>query len=296
MAKTKLIALSAGGDDTELAAEGIGIQHVEELMIRVATRLLSEGHYLAFGGTLNVEGKDLTRYLIDTAHRWTEEGDTRSIDVNDPKTWPLVNYAAWPHYESISREQRARLVGLCHFIDIDAASATPDKLRKELSEGMRARIGADALSEMRCRMADETAMRIVWGGKIEGSSGWMAGILEEVAYTLEAGKPIFILGGWGGVSKLIASYLLEKDADWPEKLSLGACANPERDKEMSAREWEEKNDRMQQVKSLLTEYRSKLHNRETIHACSTKQILDLMRETNARRAMNAISELVADLS
>jgi len=292
MSDSLLIALSAGGDDAELAADGIGIQHIDELMVRIATRLLSEGHRLAFGGTLNVEGKDLTQYLIDTAHRWTEEGDTRSIDINDPVTWPLVNYAAWPYYEKISREQRARLVGLCDFIDVDAASATPDKLRQELSDGMRSRIGADALSEMRHKMAQETAVRIVWGGKISGSSGWMAGILEEVANTLEVKKPILILGGWGGASKLIASYLAAPKSAWPEKLSLGACANVERDKEMSAREWEEKNERMQQVKTLLARYRDTLHSQKIIHKCKTEQLLHLMQEPNARRAMNIISELV----
>jgi len=36
-----------------------------------------------------------------------------------------------------------------------------------------------------------------------------------------------------------------------------------------------------------------LHSQKIIHKCKTEQLLHLMQEPNARRAMNIISELVA---
>jgi len=56
----KLIALSAGGMNDELAVHGIGLEHMEELMVRMAMRLLADGHRLSFGGTLGDPEKDLT--------------------------------------------------------------------------------------------------------------------------------------------------------------------------------------------------------------------------------------------
>jgi hypothetical protein len=79
------------------------------------------------------------------------------------------------------------------------------------------------------RRLAETDLRIVWGGKIAGAKGWMPGILEEVAFSLLHGKPVLVLGGFGGCAGLLADFLATKDARWPERLSLAACADAERD-------------------------------------------------------------------
>lgn len=39
-----LIALSAGGNNDELATHGLGVEHVEELMVRLSMKLLKDGH------------------------------------------------------------------------------------------------------------------------------------------------------------------------------------------------------------------------------------------------------------
>ena len=100
--KQKLIALSAGGNNDELAKQGIGIEHINELMVRFAARLLRDGHRLSFGGTLGNPNEELTKSLIDTA--LVRLDDANAVDSNplDPNTWPLVNYSGWPYYTSIN--------------------------------------------------------------------------------------------------------------------------------------------------------------------------------------------------
>ena len=111
-----LVALSAGGVNSELASHGIGLEHVEELMVRMAMRLLADGHRLCFGGTLGDPDKDLTKYLIETAEKWLDDKAAAKVDVTKPETWPLVNYSAWPHSRKITEDQRARLVGCSHAV------------------------------------------------------------------------------------------------------------------------------------------------------------------------------------
>ena len=123
-----LISLSAGGDDAELAERGLGMEHVDELMVRVAKQLLTDGNRLAFGGTLGDSKQKLTQYLIETAQNWLDDDAASEGDVTKPETWPLLNYSAWPFHTFISEQQRANLVGVCGFMDINPAGVPePDR-------------------------------------------------------------------------------------------------------------------------------------------------------------------------
>ncbi|MEI7462320.1 MAG: hypothetical protein WCK15_23235 [Pirellula sp.] len=292
-----LVAISAGGDDRELAVHGIGMEHVEELMVRMAMRLLSDGHRLAFGGTLGVADKDLTQYLIDTAHRWSDEDSARAVDISRPNTWPLVNYSAWPRYKSITEEQKAKLVGICRFHSIDPPLASQVNKAKETTPAQEKRLEADALTAMRKYSAEQVDFRIVWGGKIKGSSGWIAGILEEVVCTLELNKPLLVLGGFGGCARLIADFLKNDAAEWPEALSLAASADTERDASLSIAERDDLNHRMTHVREVLAKYRKAIHDKDktTVHGISTTLIQSALTEESTRVAINVVGESASSL-
>ncbi len=241
MSKTaKLIALSAGGDDRELAAHGLGMEHVNELMVRLARQLLRDNHRLAFGGALGVPDAELTEMLISAALGWLSEDMAESADVRHPSSWPLVNYTGWPHDTLITPQRQAALVGVCQFVSVpprgvkadeldalSAAGGTPEvRLEMWHTDLMTRRYMADALTRMRKLLTRCTALRMVWGGRIRGAAGWMAGIAEEVLLSLQLGRPVLILGGFGGCAKLLADFLVTPDADWPCELTLeGACTD-----------------------------------------------------------------------
>ena len=284
-----LIALSAGGDDDELAARGLGMEHVNELMVRVAKQLLSTGNRLAFGGTLGDGRQKLTQYLIDTAQNWLNEDAACQGDVTEPNTWPLVNYSAWPYHTFITEEQRANRVGVCHFIDVNPPEV-PDSELAERLENWKAdpqaqvHIG-NSLSEMRERSTQDSQLRIVWAGKIKGSSGWMPGILEEVGYSLAQNKPVVILGGYGGCAGLIAEYVASETEPWPEALTLNTAslvllAPP-------ARKAVEQ--RFERIKADLTDYRTKLKAGESLNGLSA----EITREALIAETGHRMTTLVA---
>ncbi len=298
MAKTELgllVAISAGGSDSELAGNGIGMEHVEELMVRLSMRLLKDGHRLAFGGTMGLADKDLTRYLIDTAHRWGDEDSARKVDITKPITWPLVNYSAWPNYKNITDEQKAKLVGICNFVDIKPPSCTELELNSVIPPGRAKRLEADALSAMRAHSTEQVDLRVVWAGKIAGSSGWMAGILEEVVFSLEQKKPILVLGGFGGCSRLIADFLAKKDADWPERLSLKACAAPERDATLTVKERNQLDHRMTHAQDMLTAFRTAIHSQKSVHGIASNLIQEALHKESARVAINIAATAAEEL-
>ena len=61
--------------------------------------------------------------------------------------------------------------------------------------------------------------RISAGGRLTGYKGWMPGVLEEIALPVEMAKPIFLIGGFGGVTQSACRMIVEKVV--PEELSFG---------------------------------------------------------------------------
>jgi len=290
-----LIALSAGGTNSELAAHGIGVEHVEELMVRMAMRLLADGHRLSFGGTLGNPDQELTKHLIDTAERWLDDDAAKKVDVTKPETWPLVNYSAWPHYKNITEEQRARMVGICQFINIDPPGVPESILKADLEPGVKSKHSANALTAMRERSAQEADLRIVWGGRIKGAAGWMAGILEEVACTLKLKKPLLILGGFGGCARLLADFLNDPKAEWPAPLSLAASADPTRDALLTDEEHKELEARMLEVKQLAMEFWKVLHSTDAVHGLPATFIRKALLDENSRSVINAAADFTQQL-
>ena len=290
-----LVALSAGGLNSELAAHGIGLEHVEELMVRMGMRLLADGHRLSFGGTLGDPTKDLTKYLIETAERWLDDEAAKKVDVTKPETWPLVNYSAWPHYKKITEEQRARLVGICQFINIDPPGVPLDVLTTVVDPALEKKHNASALTAMRERSAQDADLRIVWGGRIKGAAGWLAGILEEVACTLKLKKPLLVLGGFGGCARLLADYLHDPDAEWPKQFSLAASADTTRDALLTDSERKELDDRMVEVQQLAMEFRKVLHSTESTNGVPTSGIRKALLDENSRSVINLAADFTQQL-
>jgi hypothetical protein len=56
------------------------------------------------------------------------------------------------------------------------------------------------------------------GGRLTGCKGWMPGVLEEIALAVEMEKPIFLIGGFGGVTRSVCRLIIEKTV--PEELTF----------------------------------------------------------------------------
>jgi hypothetical protein len=63
-------------------------------------------------------------------------------------------------------------------------------------------------------MVSDTQARLLLGGKRRGFRGVMPGVIEEAILSIEAGQPIFLIGGFGGATTDIARVLSVDEAGW----------------------------------------------------------------------------------
>ena len=207
-----IVGLSGGGSDHDVNRAGIGAKHVSEMMVRLTRRLVEVGIQVRYGGTLSNPRENLTRVLIDVAKGWDRvSSQQRKNSTDTPQLTPLVNYAAWPFYGDIQPRQRARLTGICQFINVNPDGSSTPLLEPANSPAKGTRDYAvrlaDALSAMRSLSASACHVRVVLAGKIDGWQGWLPGILEEVMATIEHKRVPLIIGGFGGCAQMIARYL-----------------------------------------------------------------------------------------
>lgn len=200
--KAVAIAISESAD---MAALGLAPEHLRDAMAEIARHLLAMGARLIYGGDLRTSG--FTELLFELVARYR-----RDADVGDARP-AVVNYLAWPivmakpaaELRSLANE----LAGLAelHFLDLRGADLALGVLEDAVRPAVTDVDWADALTAMRDVLTRASDARVVLGGRTEGYKGRMPGIAEEALTALEAGQPLFLLGGFGGCARDIAVAL-----------------------------------------------------------------------------------------
>ena len=191
-------------ESPDLGPLGLSTGHLRDAMAEVALHLLASGNSLAYGGDLRQHG--FTELLFDLVGRYRDHPrHAGTIIVTDYLAWPVHirmtsnELAAF----SANHETVARLV----FLAGDGERlAWKQRLRLPTHEPDDEE-WAKGLTAMRTVMRGDTGARIVLGGRIEGYKGAMPGIAEETFLSLEAGQPVFVLGGFGGCARDIAETM-----------------------------------------------------------------------------------------
>lgn len=210
----------------DMFAFGMSEGHLKDAMVDVAVWLLAEGMSLAYGGDLRKNG--FTEILFDLLIRY--QGHPQH---NHPVT--ITNYLAWPVHAAMTADKLADF-SAGHQVAAGLVFLGPNGERLETGQrpvravrepspnGWEARLTAmrkkyaagrqlnqneweTGLTAMRKVMRDETQARVVLGGRLDNYKGRMPGIAEEVLLSLEAGQPVFLIGGFGGCARAIAETL-----------------------------------------------------------------------------------------
>lgn len=264
------IAVSAAGEAPDLDLAGVGPQLVDDVVVRLTRRLLERNAQVVYGGTFGNYAANLTQALIDTALGWDRNADARgegpaesATDLLDP---PFVNYSAWPAWSGITPRIRADLTGVCSFIEVDPDPKKPapvpaDQARTR-EDPAHAFAAADALTRMREASTLATDVRIVLAGKRRGWLGWLPGIAEEVAWSVEKGQLVLVVGGFGGCAADLAAYLKSPDAPWPASLTMEQAREKDQPFQMvlrAAEASERARERFEWLERNLSAWRKMLH-------------------------------------
>ncbi len=307
-----VVGFSISFEADHALARGMGLEHLRELLIRLARPLLSQGASLAYGGHWERGDGNFTYDLLDLINAERQEQTLAGTDEG-PLLGKLINHSAWPYYLNISPKTEAEWIHCCHIIRVTQAMAgikpslmlpegandktSPQFLlnRTRTLSAMRrsATTGVTIQTDGLPRVSHVPALRarIVLGGKFAGYQGFMPGVLEEVSLALEHGVPVYILGGFGGAAEVLAKSLLgpagtvhdELSAEWHLATVEGLLALNAAGKKARIPASELTDGRFAQLKRQLSTVRRNLSRLGTqLHK---PELIELMTTSNPRRAV-----------
>lgn len=209
----KRIALSMS-ESTDLAAHGFDEVHFRGAMLEVSRYLLIRGATLVYGGHLGPAG--YTTALIELVRAHNE------LDGVEPVA-RLQNLLSWPMPDD--KETRSAHKWVAEIQRIPRPDGIDEYLHPDFVERpipftfetspLHRYAWARAMTNMRevSTSDPQIVARIVIGGKYGptivggGHEQWSVspfpGVLEEVLLSADAGQPVFLVGGFGGVARLV---------------------------------------------------------------------------------------------
>lgn len=177
----------------------------------LARHLLARSAKLIYGGDLRKDG--FTQFILDEAIALKSRLNSEDIQV--------YNYLAWPLYITSKEilEWRANYGEIIETVECDipadiVASVNKDVFLKPDSVENKY-IWSRTLTEMRECSIKRSDARICAGGKLTGYNGKMPGILEEIHLAIKLKKPLFLLGGFGGVVSAVCCTIDTKKLQPP---------------------------------------------------------------------------------
>ncbi|HSV61822.1 MAG TPA: TIR domain-containing protein [Chthoniobacterales bacterium] len=224
----KSIALSMS-ESTDIAEHGLDPLHLEACMVDLSRYLLIKGAILAYGGHLGAESYTERLFELVRTHNNLEGVEPFERVVNH-RGWPLPRLSL---EKLASLKQVAKTVELPRPSDVDE-SLHPDFVPKpqffpaEKSPAHRF-AWARGMTEMRAYQADKArsgvVARIVIGGtfgptvkvsedgtrKEQWYMSRIPGVLEEIVLSVQAGQPVFLIGAFGGVARLVIDLIRGKE-------------------------------------------------------------------------------------
>lgn len=194
-------------DSADLAQLGLLEIHFRLALAEIARSVLVSGGRLAYGGHLDSEG--YTSFLVRELQRYSRRDK------------PLSLFIAWQEHRRFSIPDLIRfegdlgLHGSMTFLDPEGRKIYPfDGRTKEPIPENNLEVRRASLTAMRRHMAEHISGRILIGGKRSGFQGDLPGIIEEAIISIELKQPLFLVGGFGGVTHDIVRALKVDDAAW----------------------------------------------------------------------------------
>jgi hypothetical protein len=186
------------------------------MLLEISRYLLVAGVRLAYGGHLGPLG--YTVRLADLLYDPVVEQLRGAVPTGEAHPAELVVYLAWPTVEIAVDVARLGALVEVRRCDrpLDVADATnPALLPAQNEMSFDAPVNrfawARGLTVMRERQSTEIAARVIIGGRLgpagDGYRGRMPGVLEETLLGIRAGRPVYLVGAFGGCARLIIDAL-----------------------------------------------------------------------------------------
>ncbi len=180
-------------ESADLSRLGFIENHLRLAVAEIARCVLVSGGSLSYGGHLAPNG--YTSFLMDEVHRYAR------------RDRPLHICLAWPEHRKLplsaieTHRHELGLFGQIICLDINGQIIDCKSERVEEPQPVADQdTSKRSLTALRQFMGTYTQGRILIGGKRSGFLGKMPGVMEEGIISLELGQPLYLAGGFGGVT------------------------------------------------------------------------------------------------
>lgn len=195
-------------EDTNLVEIGQPSSYIYKLSQDLARYLLARKATLVYGGDLRKGG--FTEFLFEEAKILQSRLLTDDIFVE--------NYISWPIYVNDTEEVKLwkmKYNEIAKMIEVPYESSIESLIINKTTflppnNSQNLYVWSKCLTKMRNDMIDKSDVRICAGGRITGYKGIMPGVLEEILIAIEKDKPIYLLGGFGGVTSEVCNIIQHK--------------------------------------------------------------------------------------
>lgn len=201
----------------ELISIGQNRKHLVQFSQDIARHLLAREATLIYGGDLRPDG--FTQFIFN-------EAQVLKARMHSQNNIHIKNYIAWPIYNNDSvdiKSWKAEYIDVAEMVEFpypeDVKDLIPDGdyfLPPTNSQNLY--VWSRCLTEMRKKMIEDCNIRICAGGRHYGYKGKMPGVLEEIAIAIKTKCPLFLMGGFGGITNSVCKLIQTKIL--PEELTL----------------------------------------------------------------------------
>ena len=201
----------------ELISIGQNSKHLVQLSQDITRHLLARSAILIYGGDLRPDG--FTQFILDEAQVLKTRMQSRC-------SFLIKNYIAWPIYHNDTLDIKswktkhrnvAKMIECSYPDDVKDLIPSVDYFLPPTNI-QNSYVWSRCLTEMRMKMIEDCDVRICAGGRHYRYKGKMPGVLEEIVIAIEMERPLFLLGGFGGVTSNVCK-LIESKIE-PEELTL----------------------------------------------------------------------------
>ncbi len=185
---------------SEVAGDGYATNpldqdHLVRLAQDLARHLLARSATLLYGGDLREGG--FTEFILDEAMILQDRIGAEVPVVENHLAWPL--HLASPEVIAWQAKYSQVMLTAQHDIPRDISDRVDANTSLEPVTPENSYVWSRCLTQMREESIASSTVRVCAGGKRLGYKGKMPGVLEEILLALATGKPIYLLGGFGGL-------------------------------------------------------------------------------------------------
>lgn len=191
-------------ESPDIKTRGFSDVHFKDVFIEFSRYMLACGATLAYGGDFRAGG--FTEELFEL--KATYKGNANKIE----------SYLGWPiraGIEKLSDEEQLRYAAsavfhACPIPDgVDESIPRDRFLAPDKTNPKTMLIWARSMSKMRRDyLAKRNDAQIMLGGRLDGYSSKYPGVVEEAYEIMKAGKPLFLIGAFGGATQAVIDAVL----------------------------------------------------------------------------------------